>query len=352
MKKRREAHRLQQKYGWPKTFLPATAKNHKKRTMEIVEILGDTMPPTAAVQTTDEEILKTIKRKNAPMDQMEEMAALTAEKGGQSEAEIILCLQGETREKHFRSVFNMLDAGMSYIRLYQFMMLPGTEAASRKEREEYGFKTKFRVLPRCFGNYTFRGTTFPVAEVEEIVVANKTLPFEAYQACRSLHLTVEVFNNDSLFVDLIRFLNFNGVKRSEFVSTIHERITGGDGVLMGLLLLEVMAAYGTSLHELVENLLRDFGPVEYTRHDLRLAHPVEKKDLVRRLQRRAPDKIGHLSVKDLQTTDGVKYLLENDSWLLIRPSGTEPLLRVYAEGRNEADVEALLDYGREVAQSA
>ena len=134
--------------------------------------------------------------------------------------------------------------------------------------------------------------------------------------------------------------------------SIQGHIPEGDGILIGLLLLEVMAAYGTSLHELVENLLRDFGPVEYTRHDLRLAHPVEKKDLVRRLQRRAPDKIGHLSVKDLQTTDGVKYLLENDSWLLIRPSGTEPLLRVYAEGRNEADVEALLDYGREVAQSA
>jgi phosphomannomutase len=134
--------------------------------------------------------------------------------------------------------------------------------------------------------------------------------------------------------------------------SIQGHIPEGDGILMGLLLLEVMAAYGTSLHELVENLLRDFGPVEYTRHDLRLTHPVEKKELVRRLQRRAPGKIGHLSVKDLQTTDGVKYLLENDSWLLIRPSGTEPLLRVYAEGRNEADVEALLDYGREVAQSA
>ncbi|HJO33865.1 MAG TPA: phosphoglucomutase/phosphomannomutase family protein [Anaerolineales bacterium] len=134
--------------------------------------------------------------------------------------------------------------------------------------------------------------------------------------------------------------------------SIQGHIPEGDGILIGLLLLEVMAAYGTSLHELVENLLRDFGPVKYTRHDLRLAHPVEKKELVCRLQRRAPDKIGHLSVKDLQTTDGVKYLLENDSWLLIRPSGTEPLLRVYAEGRNEADVEALLDYGREVAQSA
>ncbi len=229
-----EIRRLQQKYGWPKTLTVATAKNHKKRTMEIVEILGDTMPSTSAVQTTDEEILKTIKRKNVSMDQMEEMAALTAEKGGQSEAEIILCLQGDAREKHFRSVFDMLDAGMSYIRLYQFIMLPGTEAASRKEREEYGFKTKFRVLPRCFGNYTFRGTTFPVAEVEEIVVANKTLPFEAYQACRSLHLTVEVFNNDSLFIDLIRFLNFNGVKRSKFIAAVHERIVEGGGELAKL----------------------------------------------------------------------------------------------------------------------
>jgi len=230
----KEVRRLQQKYGWPKTFTAATAKNHKKRTMEIVEILGDTMPPTSAVQTTDEEILKVIKRKNVSIEQMEEMAALTAEKGGQSEAEIILCLQGDTREKHFRSVFDMLDAGMSYIRLYQFIMLPGTEAASRKEREEYGFKTKFRVLPRCFGSYTFRGTTFPAAEVEEIVVANSTMPFEMYQACRAFHLTVEIFNNDSLFVDLIRFLNFNGVERSKFIAAVHEWIVEGGGELAKL----------------------------------------------------------------------------------------------------------------------
>lgn len=230
----REVFRLQQEYGWPKTLISATAKNHKKRTMEIIEILGDTMPPTSAVQTTDEEILKIIKRKNVSIDQMQEMAALTAEKGGQSEAEIILCLQGDTREKHFRSIFDMLDAGMSYIRLYQFIMLPGTEAAGRKDREEYGFETKFRVLPRCFGSYTFRGTTFPTADVEEIVVASNTMPFEDYQACRVLHLTVEIFNNDSLFIDLIRFLNFNGVKRSKFIAAVHERIVEGGGELAKL----------------------------------------------------------------------------------------------------------------------
>ena len=92
--------------------------------------------------------------------------------------------------------------------------------------------------------------------------------------------------------------------------------------------------------------------MEYTRHDLRLNHPVEKQELVRRLQQRAPETIGHLSIKELQTTDGIKYLMENDSWLLIRPSGTEPVLRVYAEGRTVNDVKVLLEYGRQVAQGS
>ena len=85
---------------------------------------------------------------------------------------------------------------------------------------------------------------------------------------------------------------------------------------------------------------------------MRLNHPVEKQELVRRLQQRAPETIGHLSIKELQTTDGIKYLMENDSWLLIRPSGTEPVLRVYAEGRTVNDVKVLLEYGRQVAQGS
>ena len=161
-----------------------------------------------------------------------------------------------------------------------------------------------------------------------------------------LHETPVGFNHISDLMRSNRVLI--GGEESGGIS-IQGHIPEGDGVLMGMLLLEVMAAYAVPLHELVHNLLRDFGPVEYARHDLRLAHPVEKGELVRRLQNRAPDNIGHLSVKDVQTTDGLKYLLENNSWLLIRPSGTEPLLRVYAEGRCETDVEVLLEYGREVA---
>ena len=54
---------------------------------------------------------------------------------------------------------------------------------------------------------------------------------------------------------------------------------------------------------------------------------------------------------EISTRDGVKYILADDSWLLIRPSGTEPVLRVYAEGRSQEMVKALLGYGEQVAES-
>jgi phosphomannomutase len=56
-----------------------------------------------------------------------------------------------------------------------------------------------------------------------------------------------------------------------------------------------------------------------------------------------------MTLGDVQTVDGVKYRLDGDSWLLIRPSGTEPVLRVYAEAPSAEAVKALLGYGEEVA---
>ncbi|MDH5506229.1 MAG: phosphoglucomutase/phosphomannomutase family protein [Anaerolineae bacterium] len=128
-------------------------------------------------------------------------------------------------------------------------------------------------------------------------------------------------------------------------------IPEGDGVLMCLLLLEIVASTGGSLYELVEDLLNEVGPAHYARTDLRLKRPVEKDKLTRRLADEAPASIGGETVVQVATTDGTKYILEDDSWLLIRPSGTEPVLRVYAEGRSPEMVTALLEYGEAVAAS-
>ncbi len=120
---------------------------------------------------------------------------------------------------------------------------------------------------------------------------------------------------------------------------------------MGLLLTEIVAESKTSLHELVQNLLEDVGPAFYERADLRLRHPVGKSQMTQRLQDEAPTQIGGETVVEVSIRDGVKYILADDSWLLIRPSGTEPVLRVYAEGRSQAMVKALLEYGKRVAES-
>jgi alpha-D-glucose phosphate-specific phosphoglucomutase len=128
-------------------------------------------------------------------------------------------------------------------------------------------------------------------------------------------------------------------------------IPEGDGILMGLLVIEMVAAARTSLHELIDDLLAEVGPAFYERKDMRLSHPVSKSQMTNRLQDEAPAQIGGQSINQILTTDGVKYILADDSWLLIRPSGTEPVLRVYAEGRSPEMVKALLGYGEQVAAS-
>ncbi|MCC6300395.1 MAG: phosphoglucomutase/phosphomannomutase family protein [Anaerolineales bacterium] len=128
-------------------------------------------------------------------------------------------------------------------------------------------------------------------------------------------------------------------------------IPEGDGPIMGLLLVEMMAQSGKTLQGMVNDLLADVGPAFYERTDLRLSSPVAKKEMTEFLTNQAPAEIGGEKVSEISQRDGVKYIMSDDSWLLIRPSGTEPVLRVYAEGRTQEMVKALLGYGEQVAES-
>lgn len=152
------------------------------------------------------------------------------------------------------------------------------------------------------------------------------------------HIADHMLNNDVLI----------GGEESGGLS-IKGHIPEGDGVLMGLLMLEVLASAGCPLHELVESLQADVGPAHYARRDIPLRTPVTKRKMVERILATTPDGLGGETIEEVNTLDGVKYLLADDSWLLIRPSGTEPVLRVYAEGRNPGMVDTLLAHGEQVA---
>lgn len=133
--------------------------------------------------------------------------------------------------------------------------------------------------------------------------------------------------------------------------SIRGHIPEGDGILMGLLLLEIVSQAGVSLRDLVTDLQRRYGPAHYDRKDLPLARPIAKKEMVARLTNDAPKSIDGAQVVEVRSLDGVKYLLSDESWLLIRPSGTEPVLRVYAESADRKMVQALLAYGESIAKS-
>jgi len=128
--------------------------------------------------------------------------------------------------------------------------------------------------------------------------------------------------------------------------SIKGHIPEGDGILMGLLLLEIMADAKAPLKEVVADLQREFGPTCYERTDFALKKPVPKREMVARLQAAAPGSMAGETVREVLTFDGIKFVLADDSWLLIRPSGTEPVLRVYAEARDAEMVRALLAAGR------
>jgi phosphomannomutase len=122
-----------------------------------------------------------------------------------------------------------------------------------------------------------------------------------------------------------------------------------DGALIALLLLEAMAATGKGLGTLVREMEADYGPHRYGRQDLVLATLAARDRVVAALMAAPPERVGAVAVRDVETMDGVKLVRSDRSWVMLRASGTEPLLRIYAEAATEAEVEALLAWGRGVA---
>ena len=118
-----------------------------------------------------------------------------------------------------------------------------------------------------------------------------------------------------------------------------------DGLLMALLLTEMMAQRNQTLKELVENLEASVGTMYYRRVDLRLT-PEQKDAFVAAQDTLRPASVAGFEVRDIIAIDGIKMLFDDDQWLLLRPSGTEPLVRVYAETTTPEILEALLEAGQ------
>ena len=117
-----------------------------------------------------------------------------------------------------------------------------------------------------------------------------------------------------------------------------------DGIAAGLMLLELLATERISVNKLVAKLEKEFGPHRYGRIDTHF--PLEKRAaLMDYLQKNPPAKLLRSPLADVKSYDGVKFVAEDTSWLMLRGSGTEPILRIYAEAKSDADAQKLLKLG-------
>jgi phosphomannomutase len=117
-----------------------------------------------------------------------------------------------------------------------------------------------------------------------------------------------------------------------------------DGILAGLMLLELLATERKPLTKLLAQLEKDYGPHRYGRIDTRF--PLEKRAaLMQFCKTHPPDKLNKSKLKEVKSYDGVKFCGADGSWLMLRGSGTEPILRIYAEAQSDADVQKLLKLG-------
>jgi phosphomannomutase len=118
-----------------------------------------------------------------------------------------------------------------------------------------------------------------------------------------------------------------------------------DGILIGLLFADMMVKLGQPLSQILAGLEKRVGPHAYARHDIHLnreTYDQDRKRILHTLETHEPSNVAGVKVERIRSDDGFKFYLADGSWVLLRASGTEPLVRIYSEAADQAGVEARL----------
>ena len=215
---------LQSKYGYPKLIRASLGKNRPDRIIQVAKILKGTLIMGAAQQSSDEEVLENIKRINISQKAYGELLQFMnkTNKKAKTFTEFILGIPGDSKKTHFNSLKHGVDNGVNTIRMFQAILLSGTEMANSETREKFKLLTKHRVLTGAVGRYQFGEKNIPVTEIEEIIVGSKDMTFDDYLSCRKMDLLIETFHNNALFEEFFLSLKKLGISEWECLVYIYE----------------------------------------------------------------------------------------------------------------------------------
>ncbi|MFC1591561.1 B12-binding domain-containing radical SAM protein [Thermodesulfobacteriota bacterium] len=206
----------QKLYNFPLFIDATTGKNRPDRVIKAMEKVSGAMIMWQSIQSLDETVLFNVKRKNIKLKTFDNIRVYLRGRGMRSSADLILCLPGETLQSHVHALQTLVNSGVDKFNNYQAMLLKGSNLETGASREQYGFQSKYRVIQKNFGVYDGR----KVFDIEEIIVATETMPFEDYLQARLYHLAVNVFWNTYRFDELRLFLEKLGIDCWEWIEAI------------------------------------------------------------------------------------------------------------------------------------
>jgi len=130
---------------------------------------------------------------------------------------------------------------------------------------------------------------------------------------------------------------------------VNSEIPERDGFISGLSLVDLVVSSGEKLSAIVDNLQKEFGKSVFLREDMHLKTIFYDKDIfTEKVVNILPDKINNKKIKQLRKADGLKIIFNDDTWLLLRPSGTEPLIRIYSETASLLLTKKMVQYGKDI----
>ncbi|MCX7648678.1 MAG: hypothetical protein N2Z60_08705, partial [Elusimicrobiales bacterium] len=123
-----------------------------------------------------------------------------------------------------------------------------------------------------------------------------------------------------------------------------------DGLVTSLLFIEMMANYKKNVSDIYKQIESSYGFSNFIREDISTLKVTSSKySYAMKVKSRLPKTVLNKNIKEIVTIDGIRVILENDWWFLIRPSGTEPLLRIYVETDTEKHSKELMKFAREIS---
>lgn len=177
------------------------AKN-TKHTAEIAKVMKGLCDPLIAVQTTDPDVLKNIKRSNIRMTTITNLTEVWKKDNIKMTTDVLAGLPGETYVSHLKTLEDVFELGFNSFNVGPIRMLPGSEMESEEHRTKFGLKTKYRLIAGFLGIYDNE----PVCEYEESVVETNTMSREDMYNLRVLHFFIWVLWNSNIAQPLLRYM--------------------------------------------------------------------------------------------------------------------------------------------------